>query len=693
MKTRKELNFRLWIVVLHLVLTGWIPTAKGADKELEQDMAVPETSGEDFNRKVERLERMSLAELLNADVTSVSKKKEQLFDAAAAVYVIDSDDIRRSGARSIPEALRMAPGISVGQVGANTWAVTSRGFAGAAGRMADKLLVLFDGRPVYHNNGNGVFWQVQDYVLEDIDRIEVVRGPGGTLWGANAVNGVINIITKDAADTEGGYVTGGGGTEDRAFASVRYAVDLSDDAFARFYAKYRNRADYPFGRDGSQFGQLGWRSDWHSDFSHLTWQGDGFLEEQRASAVIPEPAAFATNPFPFTDTLYKNLGGNTILTYQRELADESDVQLRAYYDFAVRKELGTTYENHNFDLDFQHRFPVGERHDTIYGLEYRFLPMRQNDNQLVTWRDPEINYQLFSAFVQDEIELVTEKVWLTLGSKFEHNDFTGFEVQPNARLRWKPSEKQTVWGAVSRAVQVPGPTLQGARLPVLAGGAPGGVFFGSDLSNRQFPATVLISYELGYRVQPLPNLSLDVAGYYSDYDKLPGGTPDFTTDLLPPAFVPPIVFPINGNSNGEGQTYGFEISSRWQAQDWWRLTANYSFLESRMNAFISAGQEPEHMISLQSSFDLPNYVELDVWGRWVSPLYNFGTVGTGNSTVPAYFDLDIRLGWQPSPNMEWSIVGQNLISPSRQEFGANRAATIRIARVPRGVYAQFAYKF
>jgi len=693
MKTRKKLIYSSWITVSCLICASWAPPATAADSGSNQDTVVQQATDEDFKRQVERLERMSLAELLNADVTSVSKKKEQLFDAAAAVYVIDSNDIRRSGARSIPEALRMAPGISVGQVSANTWAITSRGFAGAAGRLADKLLVLVDGRPVYHNNGNGVFWQVQDYVLEDIDRIEVVRGPGGTLWGANAVNGVINIITKDSADTEGGYITGGGGTEDRAFASVRYAVDLSDDAFARFYAKYRNRADYPFGRDGSHFGQMGWRSDWHSDFSHLTWQGDGFVEEQRASAVIPDRTALApgANKFPFTDTLYKNLGGNTVLTYQRELADESDVQLRAYYDFAVRKELGTTYENHNFDLDFQHRFPIGERHDTIYGLEYRFLPMRQNDNALVQWRDPQLNYQLFSAFVQDEIELVTERVWLTLGSKFEHNDFTGFEVQPNARMRWKPGAKQTVWGAVSRAVQVPGPTLQGARLPALAieTGFPG-AFVGSAPGFRTFPATVLIAYELGYRVQPTLDLSLDIAAFYNDYDKLPAGVVDFTTDIDPgPAFVAPVF----GNSSGEGQTYGFEVSSRWQAQDWWRLTANYSFLESRMNAFISAGQEPEHMVSLQSSFDLPNYVELDVWGRWVSQLYNFGTVGTGSTTVPGYFDLDIRLGWQPQPNMEWSIVGQNLISAHRQEFGANRAATIRVARVPRGVYAQFAYKF
>jgi iron complex outermembrane receptor protein len=657
--------------------------------QIDSEPTATVVADESVKREIAVLESLSLAELLNADVTSVSKKKEKLFDTAAAVFVINSDDIRRSGARSIPEALRMAPGLSVAQVSANTWAITSRGFVGAAGRLADKLLVLVDGRPVYHNNGNGVFWQVQDYVLEDIDRIEVVRGPGGTLWGANAVNGVINIISKDSIDTEGVYVTGGGGTEDRAFASVRYATELSDDAFTRFYAKYRNRADYTQGRDGSDFGQVGFRTDWHTDNSKLTWQGDGFVEDQRASAVIPN--IFAANPFPFTDTRYKHLGANTILTYQRQLENGSDLQLKAYYDFSIRKELGTTYENHNLDLDFQHRLPVGERNDLIYGMEYRYLPMRMNDNTLVTWRDPEIKYQLFSAFLQNETEVVKERLWLTLGSKFEHNDFTGFEIQPNARLRWKPADNQTVWGAVSRAVQVPGPTLQGARLPVLAlnTGTPG-TFLGSGTSNPQFPATVLVAYELGYRVQVSDALTLDGSAFYNDYDNLPAGMVDFTTDLVAPAFVPPIVFPVNGNSTGAGHTYGFEVSSRWQAEDWWRITANYTFMESRLNAFIRAGQEPESQVSLQSSMDLGGHVELDIWGRYVSPLYNFGG---GSINVDSYFDLDIRVGWKPRANLEFSIVGQNLISPRRQEFGPNPAAAIRIAQVPRGVYGQVAYKF
>lgn len=687
------INFpRLYSVSLGLVLGCSVLSLAADDAGTNQTDAAEVVVDQEVQKAIEELDRLSLADLFNAEVTSVSKKKEKLFDSAAAVYVINSDDIRRSGARSIPEALRMAPGLSVGQVSANTWAITARGFAGAAGRLADKLLVLVDGRPVYHNVGNGVFWQVVDYALTDIERIEVVRGPGGTLWGANAVNGVINIITKEAIDTEGVYVTGGGGTEDRAFATVRYATELSDDAFTRFYAKYRNRADYPFGRDGSDFGQVGFRTDWYGDERQITWQADAFVEDQRASAVIPDPTAFATDPFPFNDTRYKHIGGNTVLTFKRQFSEESDLQVRAYYDFAVRKELGTTYENHNFDLDLQHRFPLGERQDVVYGAEYRYLPMRQNDNDLVVWRHPELRYQLVSGFVQDEIELLEDRVWLTLGSKFEHNDFTGFEVQPNARLRWKPSKSQTVWAAVSRAVQVPGPTLQGARLPVLAldTGFPG-VFLGSGTNWPHFPATTLLSYELGYRVQPKPELTLDTALFYNEYDKIPAATVNVFADIYDGnPLVLPNVMPTEGNSTGGGKTYGFEVSARWQAEDWWRLTANYSFMHSDMNAFIRAGQEPESQVSLQSSMDLGANVELDVWGRYVSPLYRFAGADIG---VPSYFDLDVRIGWQPRPNLEWSVVGQNLIAPHRQEFGPNAAAAIRIARVPRGVYGQVTYKF
>ena len=402
----------------------------------------------------EDLTTLGLEELMNIEVTSVSKKLEKRSGAAAALYVITEEDIRRSGATSIPEALRLVPGVEVSRIDSNKWAIGVRGFGS---RLARSMLVLIDGRSVYTPLFAGTYWEVQDTLLEDIDRIEVIRGPGGTLWGANAVNGVINIITKHSRDTQGLLATAGGGTEERAFGSARYGGTLGETFTYRLYGKYfdRDGGFVPRGDDYDAWSMSrgGFRTDWAmGPQDTLKVQGDLYDGDAGQHAVITR-----FRP-PFTQVVEDDAtlsGANLLGRWRHEVSDRSDLALQAYYDNTYRREPSFRERRNTFDLDFQHRFGIPWRQEIIWGLGYRLTADNTGSVPTIVFRPRDRSDDLYSLFAQDEVTVIEDKLRLIVGSKFEHNDYSGFEFQPSGRLVWTPAGSHVVWGSISRAVRTP----------------------------------------------------------------------------------------------------------------------------------------------------------------------------------------------------------------------------------------------
>ena len=634
---------RLWIIGL-LALLAALPGA--AQNQVAE-------AGE--------LKRLSIEELMEIDVTSVSRRSERLNQAAAAIIVITRDEIRRSGVTSLPEALRLVNSLHVARQDQRTWGISARGFNIPT---ANKMLVLIDGRSVYTPLFSGVFWDVQDTLLEDIERIEVIRGPGATLWGANAVNGIINVITRRAADTQGGLVTAGAGNEERGFGGVRYGGTLGANGHYRAYGKYFNRdslvrADGSDARDPMWMGQGGFRADWAaSERDAFTFQGDAY------TGRIGEFIRDDTN----VD------GGNLLGRWSRTFSEESDLELQVYWD-RTHRYMPDWFEEHLdiVDLDLQHRLPLSERHDLVWGFGYRWHHDRVGNSNGVGFFPENLDTNLFSLFAQDEVSLLEDRLALTLGTKLEHNDSTGLEVQPSLRAAWKASDRRTLWGAVSRAVRTP------TRLDEDV------VFFlpdGSPLvqGNRGFESEEVIAYELGYRIQPDPEVLLDIAAFYNVYDDL--------RSVEPPAAAP---FPIGLANNLEAETWGLELRGNLQPVQGWYLTVAYAWLDKELrldpgsrdtSGGAGEGNDPEHRITLKSNLDLPGGLELDGWLRYVDSL--------PSPAVDSYTELDLRLGWRASEALELSLVGQNLLHGTHAEFGP--ANPLR-EEVERGFYGKATWRF
>ncbi|MDY6950764.1 MAG: TonB-dependent receptor [Thermodesulfobacteriota bacterium] len=640
---------------------------------------------------------MSLEDLMNIEITSVSKKPQKFSEAASAIFVITQEDIRRSGATSIPEVLRMVPGLHVGKIDANIWAVTARGFNG---RFANKLLVLMDGRSLYTPAFSGVYWDVQDTLLEDVDRIEVIRGPGATLWGANAVNGVINIITKKAKDTEGGLVSGGIGTEEQGFGGVRYGGKVGDAAYYRIYAKYFNRDG---GVDASGYDttddwdalRAGFRVDWQAGANNaMTLQGDVYDgkigETIMRRSLVP--------PFQQTRDARNDLTGAHVLgRWARTLSHNSDMELQLYYDRNERDFSPGYFIIDTFDVDFHHRFQVSKRQEIMWGLGYRLASNNVDGNFDVTFSPDSREDHLFSLFVQDEILLLKDRLYLTMGSKFEHNDYTDFEIQPSARMMWTPRERHSAWAAVSRAVRTPSWADHDIRInnqvlppDLLYPGSPPVVT--SLFGDRDFESEELLAYEIGYRVQPTETLSLDMAAFYNDYDNLRSFELEemFPEDLPPPEHL---VIPLRAGNKMDGSAYGIELAAEWRPSDWWRLKAAYTYLQEHLDldgdsqdvsSEAGEGENPHHQLSLRSCMDLPRNVELDMWARYVDNL--------PSQDVGSYVTLDARLSWRPKENLELSLVGQNLLDDHHPEFVPEIIDTSP-SEVERSVYGKIIWQF
>jgi iron complex outermembrane receptor protein len=605
------------------------------------------------------LKRLTIEELLEIDVTSVSKRIERLSQSAAAVSVLRSEDIRRSGAATLADAMRLADGLDVSRSSGRTWSITARGFASET---ANKLLVLMDGRTLYSPLFSGTFWDVQDTVLSDIDRIEVIRGPGGALWGANAVNGVINIITADATRTFGDHAVLGAGTSYPFVATARHGARMGARGGYRVYGKFRQTADNVLanGRDAEDsfgLGLLGFRMDTDPEAaSRWTLHGRAYAGSEDFQEAVDG----------------KVRGGDLHGTFRHRFSSAAELQVRSYYDNTYRFMPGFGREDrHTVDVDVQHHFRLGRRHDLVAGGQYRVSTARAlGENGIVF--DPERRVNTIGGiFAQDEITL-PNSLFAILGAKAEANDYTGFELQPTLRLRWSPDDRHTVWGGVSRALRLPTRLDTDFRRVDPVTGAP------MMAGNSEFESESVIAYEAGYRIRPHGRIALDLATFANRYNDLRSVETSVGAGT-------PAVF---GNTL-EAFTSGLEVSSTVQLLPSWRLHGSYSYLHetvsrdpgSRHLGPGDGSNDPGYILKLRSYIDLPRQWQLD--GLW------YRVDNRPDPFVPAFSALDLRLGWTFRPGMELSIIGQHLLDPRHPEFGL---PAIR-SEIERGVHIRASWFF
>ncbi|MBI1388832.1 MAG: TonB-dependent receptor plug domain-containing protein [bacterium] len=641
------------------------------------------------------LANLSLEELMNLQVTSVSKKPETLSTAAAAIFVITREDIRRSGVTSIADALRMVPGLDVARIDANKWAISARGFSD---RFSNKLLVMIDGRSVYTTLFSGVFWDMQDLILEDVERIEVIRGPGAALWGANAVNGVINIITRHAKETQGGLITTQTGTEEQ-IGEARWGGQIGEDLYYRVFAKSFYRDDFKSvdGGDAAdewKAQQAGFRIDLDATLQDAIMLEGGLIAGGAGTTyLLAEPYPPYTVRRDENDSFFN---ANLLARWTHTYSDDSDFSLQVYYDRFQRGMFIYDEDRDMADLDFQHRFSPMENHELIWGLGYRLNSDSIRDGFNAQFDPDDRTTNLFSAFVQDDITLTPDRLFFNLGSKFEHNDYSGFEVQPSARLSFVPVKDHTFWIAVSRAVRTPSRYEQDAQIH-LHSYPPGTAenplplpLFFTPRGDESFDSEKELAYELGYRCAAASWITLDVAAFYNRYNDLLTAEPyplEYYTDPTPYYLVP-----LRADNLLSGESYGVETAAEIQVTSWQRLRLAYSFedvqlhRDSKSEGFIFEGFEkrnPRHQVSLRSMMDLTRSLELDAWFRWVDEL---------PGVVSGYATMDVRLGWRPDDNLELSAGVMNSFDPSHQEFVSTLVDMVP-SEVERSFYLKATWRF
>ena len=621
-------------------------------------------AAQDAYRSPAELKKLSLDELVDVQITSAARRPEPLSQAANAIEVVTADDIMRAGVTNIPDALRLVTEMQVAQIDGHTWAISARGFNIST---ANKMQVLMDGRNLYTPLYSGVFWDVQQTFLPDLQQIEVIRGPGATLWGANAVNGVINIRTKSAKDTQGFLLYGGGGNEEQDFAGIRYGGTFGKDTFYRVYITQTNRDSLSFegggdAEDEYDMTQGGFRIDsTPNEDDILTLQGDLYHGE--------------FGQLDMADA--KGDGGNLIGRWTRQLGVDSSMMLQTYFDYTHRL-IPDVFEEHRYtyDIEFQHSIRLCDQHDIVYGANYHlsaddignlgpslaFIP----DNETV---------HVVSAYVQDEFHIVPNEFSITAGSKFEYNSFSGFEFQPTARFTWNATAGQTIWGAVSRAVRTPTRIDQNLVSPNPTSGTPPLL-----LGNPDFDSETLIAYELGYRIKPYHSVSVDLSGFYNDYDNL--------RSVEPVTPAGPFIF----KNRLQGSSYGASLTTKWRITDWWKIDGNISVLQEDIHPGpgsadvtngSSEGNDPNCMFAIRSSVDLPYNIQFDSVLRYVGDL--------PNPPTPAYLTLDVRVAWAPNNHVEIAVVGRNLLDDKHPEFSAGPQGVTR--EVERSVFGTFKWHF
>jgi iron complex outermembrane receptor protein len=608
--------------------------------------------------RVANLADLSLEELSNIEVTSVSGYAERLADAAASIFVITAEDIRRSGYRTLPEALRLAPNLQVARSSVSGYAISARGFNNDNG-LANKLLVLIDGRTVYSLSLSGVFWDMQDVMLEDVERIEVISGPGATLWGANAVNGVINVITRTAQSTQGALVTLGGGNREKG-AAFRFGGKLGSDGHFRVYGKTDDFQNTKIANgnpvpDGWNRGQVGFRTEWGGTSRSFTIQGDAYKGK---SEDLPTGRAVEVS------------GANLLARWNQQLDNGSNIRLQAYYDRTDREDpLLFRDEISVFDIEFKHDIPLGT-HKVLWGAGYRRAHSDMRNSLFFGFVPPVRNLSWTNLFAQDEIKL-TRTIDLTVGLKLESNDYTGWEYLPSARLAWKPSSNQLAWGSVSRAVRAPARLDRELRFPPSGSFLPIGFIINGG---PNFVSEVANVIELGYRAQPTSTLTYSITAFHHIYDKLRSGQP------------PPFA---NIENKIEGTANGIEAWATYQPTRAWRLSGGFTTLHKHLKLKSGStdptgpsalGNDPDQQWMLRSAFNFTDRHEFDVMVRRVGAL--------PLPAVPAYTAVDARFGWRASRDVELSLTLQNIFDREHAEFGAAPARS----EYQRGVFLKLLWR-
>lgn len=627
-------------------------------------LLAPAIAAADESPAVRDLADLSLEQLMDIEVTSVSKRPERLSEAAAAIHVITREDIRRSGLTSLPDVLRLAPGLNVAQSGSTPWAISSRGFNDV---YATKLLVLIDGRSVYSPGFSGVFWDVQDVSLEDVERIEVIRGPGGTLWGANAVNGVINVTTRDSAETQGLAVAGRAGSQSFRQGVLRFGGAAGEDLTYRLFFK-TTESDGLVDAEGDDIGDSwrqtrgGLRADWQaSDADRIEFQTGFYRHKTHEHSLIPD---LLTGVVPVTAD-EEDSGWHASAKWQRQLGPDSDLVVQAYYTRLTTEHQLTRLRDRTYDIEARHHFLWRGRHEIVWGGGYRLFEGRGATGPLLTIDADDPDLETANVFAQDEVTL-TPTLRVVAGIKLEHNSVSGFEYEPNLRLVWTPAPERTVWASVSRAIRTPSVAQESIRANVAAiPGTPPQLV--RVMGSPDPESETLVAFEVGYRAALTPNLTIDAAAFYNLYEKLATSRADAPFLELEP--IPHIVLPYRYGNELAGHTYGGEVAATWQAAPNWRLSASYDLLVMETDPLPAGvipaarntdGSSPRRQARLQSRLNLTPNLEFDATAFHASKLPDLG--------IPAYTRIDLRLAWRASDRLEVGVVGQNLTNGRHQEF-------------------------
>jgi iron complex outermembrane receptor protein len=652
---------------------------------------------QDTQPKPADLANASLEDLMKVEVISVSKKEQTLSRTAAAVFVITQDEIARSGATNIPDLLRMVPGLNVAQINGSTWAVSARGLNG---QFSNELLVMVDGRNVYTPTFGGVFWDTLDLPLENIERIEVIRGPGASVWGENAVNGVVNIIRKKAADTRGVFLTMGGGNTEQTFGAVQYGGSAGDRVNYRVYGKYFDNKDMrqlagpdSDGGDGWHLTRVGARTDAQlSDRDTLIVQGDMYTGREGDPTYTLQSLLA---PGLINEQLFVNVSGGFVQSiWTHTFSERSDTTLSGSYDMYERSDLLQDHRKTG-SLDFRHHYAGGERQEVVWGATFRYTTEESQGSTWLSLVPPDQNETIFSFFVQDEIKAIPDRIYVTVGSKFENNTYSGFAAMPTARAVYQFNRRRMAWAAVSRAVRSPAEIDTSLRLNVGATTLPDGTLAAiSSFGNPKSKDEGLVAYEAGYRMTLRKSLSVDVAAYYNDYDNQDSEEPEAPFIENTPA-PPHLVLATIEQNLIHGETHGAELSAKWKPNDRWTLDWSYDFERIHMHQSAGSldfssgpdteGGAPHQQASIQSAMNLTSRLSWNAWAEFTDRL--------AAQNVPSYTRVDTNLIWRIRDHITFGVYGQNLLRDRHLEYFDPGNSSTRSTLIRRSGYAKLTWRF